>query len=43
MISAIRCGEKIHAYIGIGYDYQPNELYIIGILDISKKSNIVHP
>ncbi len=41
MISAIRCGENI--YISISIDYQPNELQNIGMLDIGKEPNIVHP
>ncbi len=36
MISAIRCGGKKPIYIGIGMDYQPNELLNIGISDIGK-------
>ncbi len=42
IISASRCGAKTYIYIGTGIVYQPNDLYNIDILDIGKKSTIVH-
>ncbi len=42
MISAIRCGERT-TYISLLELIIGHELKNIGVLDIGKKSNIMHP